>query len=98
MTSDHIVFVGCILVYAAWLATQSPPVAALLSSHPTTAITVTTLFGAVIGAVPAAAQHSVIQGCWWLITLSTAARLYLDTTRFSRLARKDSLIEASASG
>jgi hypothetical protein len=46
MTSDHIVFVGCILVYAAWLATQSPPVAALLSSHPTKAITVTTLFGA----------------------------------------------------
>jgi hypothetical protein len=66
----------------------------LLSSHPTTAITVTTLFGA----VPAATQQSVIQDWWWLITLSTAPRLYLDTTRFSRLAGKNSLIEASASG
>jgi hypothetical protein len=98
MTSDHIVFVGCILVYAAWLATQSPPVAALLSSHPTKAITFTTVFGAVIGAVLATAQHGVIQGWWCPINLSTAARRYPVTTRFSRLAGENSLIEASASG
>ena len=97
MTSDNIVFVGCILVYAAWLATQSPPVAALLSGHPTKAITVTRLFGAMIGAVPAAGVHSVIPS-WWPITLSTAAFRYFDTTHFSRLAGKNSLIEASASG